>query len=268
MRSLPAEERFPAEVGDGYLRRHSVVQGWLSDFSAQAILALARWQGARGIRGPVAEIGVHHGKLFLLLYLATRQGEAAIAVDLFSKQHLNVDGSGRGDKRIFLRHVDRIAGSRDGLALIEDSSFNVTPEQLAAHGKLRLFSIDGSHTEAATLNDLQLADATLASEGIVIVDDCFNESWPEVSGALAKYLAAGTLVPFAITPGKVLLCRGPMAAGYQDFLRERFARRVDKEARLYGHHVLVVGVRPWTTRRAIGTTKLGAMLKRLRARLQ
>jgi hypothetical protein len=152
--------------------------------------------------------------------------------------------------------------------MIEDSSFNVNAEQLAVHGKVRLFSIDGSHTEAATLNDLQLADATLAAEGAVIVDDCFNEFWPEVTGALAKYLSAGTLVPFAITPGKVLLCRGLMVTAYQRFLRERFPRRIDKEAGLYGHPVLVVGVRPWTIQRAVGTTKVGAVLKRLRAHLQ
>lgn len=267
-RARPPTERFPARAGDAYLRRHEAVQGWLADFSAEAILALARYQSARAIRGPVAEIGVHHGRLFLLLYLATTTGEAAIAVDLFSMQHLNTDQSGRGNKAIFLRHVDRIAGSRDGLVVIEDSSFNVKAEQLMAHGRPRLFSIDGSHTEPATLNDLQLADATLAREGIVIVDDCFNEYWPEVTGALAKHLAAGTLVPFAITPGKVLLCRAPAAAVYQAFLRERFPRRIDKEAHLFGHPVLVTGVRPWTLRRAVGTTKVGAALKRIRAHLQ
>jgi len=261
-------QRFPARVADSYLRRHAAVHGWLADFSAEAILALARYQSARAIRGPVAEIGVHHGRLFLLLYLATMTGEAAIAIDLFSMQHLNTDRSGRGNKAIFLRHVDRIAGSRDGLVVIEDSSFNVKAEQLMAHGRPRLFSIDGSHTESATLNDLQLADATLAGDGIVIVDDCFNEYWPEVTGALAKYVSAGTLVPFAITPGKVLLCRKPMAAVYRPFVRERFPRRVDKEAHLYGHPVLVTGVRPWTLRRALGTTKVGAVLKRLRAHLQ
>jgi hypothetical protein len=148
--------------------------------------------------------------------------------------------------------------------VIEDSSFNVRAEELAVHGKVRLFSIDGSHTETATLNDLQLADATLAPEGVVIVDDCFNEFWPEVTGALVKYLSAGTLVPFAITPGKVLLCCRPMVAVYQPFLRERFPQRIDKEAGLYGHHVLIVGVRPWTMRRAVGTTKVWAVLKRLR----
>jgi hypothetical protein len=268
MPSLPSAERFASSLSDAYLRRHGAVQGWLADFSAEAILALARYQSRRGIRGPVAEIGVHHGRLFLLLYLATLQDEAAIAVDLFSLQHLNTDKSGRGDKGIFLRHLDRMAGSRDGLVLIEDSSFNVKAEQLAAHGKVRVFSIDGSHTEAATLNDLQLADAALAPEGVVIIDDCFNEFWPEVTGALAKYLSAGTLVPWAITPGKVLLCRAPMVAVYQAFLRERFARRIDKEASLYGHPVLIVGIRPWTVRRAVATTRVGAVLKRLRAQMQ
>ncbi|HEV2069230.1 MAG TPA: hypothetical protein VGR26_05515 [Acidimicrobiales bacterium] len=33
--------------------------------------------------GSVGEIGVHHGKLFLLAYLASRRDEAAFAVDVF-----------------------------------------------------------------------------------------------------------------------------------------------------------------------------------------
>ncbi len=256
--------RFDLATSERYLQRLGGVQGWLDDFSARVLLELARFQTAQGMRGGVAEIGVHHGKLFLLLYLATQEGEPALAIDVFGLQHLNVDKSGRGDKAVFLRHVDRLAGTREGLTLIEDSSLNLKAEDLVrAHGRVRLFSIDGSHTAEATANDLALAEASLTEEGVVVVDDCFNPSWPEVSWALAEYLLReSALVPFAITPGKVLLCRPPSKARYRAMLHERFARRVDKQARLYGHAVLVVGIRPWTLKRAAGATPLGGWLKR------
>lgn len=258
------ENRFRPAAAERYLNRMGGVHGWLDAFSARAILELSRFQAQVGARGAVAEIGVHHGKLFLVLFLSTQRGEPAIAIDVFGLQHLNLDKSGRGDKDIFLRHVDRIAGSREGLAIIEDSSLNLSADTLVRqHGRIRLFSIDGAHTEEATTNDLRLAEASTTDDGVVVIDDCFNEYWPEVSWALAKYLLGeSALLPFAITPGKVLLCRAPMRASYQAMLRERFPRRVDKQARLYGHEVLIVGVMPWTLRRRVGSTRLGGWLKR------
>jgi hypothetical protein len=257
------EPRFPPAAAERYLRRMGGVHGWLNDFSARLILELSRFQARQGGGGAVAEIGVHHGKLFLVLFLSSQRGEPALAIDVFGLQHLNIDQSGRGDKDVFLRHVDRLAGSREGLAIIEDSSLNLRADViLREHGRIRLMSIDGAHTEEATSNDLRLAEGCLTEDGVVLIDDCFNEYWPEVSWSLARYLAeGGALQPFAIAPGKVLLCRPPMRPRYQAMLRERFRRRVDKVARLYGHEVMIVGVRPWTLRRRVGSTRFGGWLK-------
>ena len=43
------------------------VEGWLDPRSAKVIAALGEYQTAQGIRGAVGEIGVHHGKLLVLL---------------------------------------------------------------------------------------------------------------------------------------------------------------------------------------------------------
>jgi hypothetical protein len=45
------------------------VEGWLRTEAALAIAALSERQHALGVEGSTAEIGVHHGKLFILLYL-------------------------------------------------------------------------------------------------------------------------------------------------------------------------------------------------------
>jgi hypothetical protein len=54
-----------------------------------------------GITGNVAEIGVHHGRLFILLYLLTSPDERALAVDLFSGQERNIGSSGHGGPGTF-----------------------------------------------------------------------------------------------------------------------------------------------------------------------
>jgi hypothetical protein len=246
-----------------YIRRNKVA-GWLDPFSAEVIAALSVHQLESRLPGAVAEIGVHHGKLFFVLYLTTGENESAVAIDVFGAQDLNPDGSGHGDKEIFLGHARRFRPGLDGLKIIEDSSLNVTRERVhALGGPIRLFSIDGAHTEEITLNDLRLAEASLADHGLVVLDDVFNEYWPEVSAGLARYMAERPrLAPFAITPGKVFLADPGHGARYAEFLRSSFAHRVDKFAPLHGHEVPILGVTPWTLRRRLGHSPIGALAKR------
>ncbi len=247
------------------------VAGWLHPFSACVIASLSLHQVEVGIRGAVAEIGIHHGKLFFLLYLTTRNDETAVAIDLFRLQHLNIDRSGKGDMATFLRHLQRWSPSREGLRIIESSSLDLTPEDIVQSGRVRLFSIDGAHTIEATLHDLSLASRSVSDEGVVIVDDCFNEYWPEVSAALARYLEESpSLVPWATSPGKVYLCRPAHVAQYTEWIERRFSARVDKRSRLFGFPVTLVGIAPvqrMTLRNLLGRTLLGRALKALRDRV-
>jgi hypothetical protein len=131
-----------------------------------------------------------------------------------------------------------------------------------------MFSIDGAHTEEATINDLRLAEAVLLQDGIVILDDCFNEAWPEVCAGVANYICGEhKLVPFAITPGKVMFCSPHRVGFYAGFLKSSFAQRVDKTARFFGHEVPLIGVVPWTLKRRLGRTKAGTILKQFLARV-
>jgi hypothetical protein len=234
----PAERCFPRSAGERYVRSGmSQVQGWLQAFSAEGIRSLAELQNDRGIGGAVGEIGVHHGKLFLILYFALHRGQRALALDVFGLQHLNVDSSGHGDKDQFLRNVTDHAGSAAHLVLIEDSSLSVTSARLLeACGRFRMLSIDGGHTEECTINDLRLADEVLAPEGMAILDDVFNEHWPDVGTGLARHLLSGQhhLAPFLITPNKVFLCREAWAGEYRKALRERHPGNFYKTAKMFG----------------------------------
>jgi hypothetical protein len=109
-----------------------------------------------------------------------------------------------------------------------------------------LFSVDGGHTYECALSDLQLADAVLAERGVVILDDFFNELWPEVAmGAMAFLRSSGArLQPFAISPGKVYFCRPGQQAFFHEILGKQFSRRyIDKQAHMLDSPVLVLGVK-------------------------
>ena len=69
---------------ENYIRRgRFYVDGWLRTEAARIVVALTERQRSLGIGGGVAEIGVHHGKLFILLYLLGQASEKAVAIDLF-----------------------------------------------------------------------------------------------------------------------------------------------------------------------------------------
>ncbi len=220
------------------------VEGWLDPYSARFIADFVSAQGAAGIGGGFGEIGVHHGRLFIVLCLGAGPGVPSFAIDVFDDQHLNTDGSGHGDRARFEANLRRWSPGHGPVGILQRSSLDVTPEEVraAAGGPCRFVSIDGGHTAECTLSDLRLAEAVLHERGVALLDDVFREDWPDVPTGLAQYcLDVGTaLRPFIITPNKVFLARperhvellAPMLAG-------RHAASLVKHSRMYGGDVAV-----------------------------
>src|SRR5258708_1747898 len=141
-----------------YLRRHAKVPGWLDPYSARFVAEIARIQATHRFEGSVAEIGVHMGRLFILLRLLAAPHERALAIDVFQDQRLNIDGSGAGDERRFRANLERWASTHN-VEIIHGSSLDVTASEVVSKvGRCRLLSIDGGHTAECTLNDLRLAE--------------------------------------------------------------------------------------------------------------
>jgi hypothetical protein len=185
------------------------VEGWLRTEAALTIAALNERQRALDAKGGIAEIGVHHGKLFILLYLLGRAPERAVAIDLFEDQHLNIDLSGSGDLAKFHRNLARHTdGAR--LVLYQGNSMDLSGADLVrlAEGPLRFISVDGGHTAEITAHDLAVADAALAEGGIIVLDVAFNEQWPGVADGVQRHFARRpNLMPFAIGANKTYFCR-------------------------------------------------------------
>ena len=131
------------------------VEGWFGGDQIQFVIHADKCQREMGVTGGVAEIGVHHGRMLILMMLLRRPGEPAVALDVFGKQSMNWDHSGSGDRQIFEKHVRTYVGTLDRCTIIENDSLQVSPAELitASGGeRFRLFSVDGSHTAHATAN--------------------------------------------------------------------------------------------------------------------
>lgn len=183
--------------------------------------------------GGAYEIGVHHGKMFIMLNKYIRKEYQSYAVDVFEDQSLNVDRSGKGDYHIFRENLEK-AGLNENVIIVRTDSLDPghTPLPYGA----RYFSVDGGHTAIHVLNDLRIAEKVLHNHGIVFVDDFINVGWLGVVEGTCRYLQSGTLVPFCAGFNKLMLCRLGFHAKYLALMKEYPSR--NRVRRFFGHDVV------------------------------
>jgi hypothetical protein len=238
---------------DRYLRRgHKLVEGWMPPGAADMIVAMSHAQQKFQVTGHVAEIGVHHGKLFILLCLLRAEGEWSVAVDLFGDQDRNIDASGEGDREKLLENLRRYADVTH-LILHQGDSLELDGKALVAlaGGHFRLISIDGGHSAEITAHDLTTAENALVQAGVIVLDDCFNEMWPGVSDGVHEYFTTRrSIVPFAVGANKVLFCRPPYVDHYVEVLRNLPTKMVDRS--FLGYRVLCCDFTPLALTEKVG----------------
>jgi hypothetical protein len=231
---------------DRYLKGQKAVKGWLDPYSAKVIVELGDIQESHNLAGAVGEIGVHEGRLFILLRLLRRPGEKSLAIDVFEDQHLNVDRSGRGNLDKFVQNVETWSG-HDDLVIVQNSSLDVRPEELLRKaGKFRLFSVDGGHTEECAYNDLRLAVAVLTAGGVIILDDFSNYHWPSVAAGAARFFLESETAarPFATSPNKMYVATLEYHDRYRTALKASHGEYFYRSCTMFGHEVDVYEARP------------------------
>ncbi len=206
---------------DRYIRSgmHSVA-GYLRAVDARTIATLLEYQATNSISGPLCEIGVHHGRLFLLLALSRQDGEQALAIDLFEDDSISAQQSWHSGRD----HALNVNAKRLQIPLSENEVFKTSSLEIKhddilkrTGSPVRFFSVDGGHDYRCVENDLPLAMQTLSEKGIIAVDDFFSREWPEVTFATYDFLRkTKDVVPFLLTLGKLFLARPAMVKVYQD----------------------------------------------------
>jgi Methyltransferase domain len=212
----------------GYLRwKIYSINGYLKSLDARLIAALAGWQTGNKIAGGLAEIGVHHGKLFFLLALCRQSGEKSLAIDLFEDDAMNASTRSGGRARAFLAHAASLNIPLEPTEVQKADSLTLTSVDILRRvGRVRIFSVDGGHLYHHVAHDLPLVFSILAPGGIIIVDDFCNAEWPEVTSATYDFVRAqeGRVVPAILTRNKLYLAPPNVASAYGEFAA-RFAAR-------------------------------------------
>lgn len=96
------------------------------------------------------------------------------------------------------------------LALEESASFG------AAHWDLA--HVDGLHTEAAVIQDLNFVYRNLSDSGVVVVDDYRHLHFPGIASALYRFLAESDMAIFLVTEAKAYLTRKSAHGSWMEFL--------------------------------------------------
>ncbi len=219
------------------------VDGWLGHDVVLPLIELSKQQRRDSISGGAAEIGIHHGQLFILLALMTEGDERSVGIDLFEDQANNIDNSGLGSRDALEQNMARALVDRSRVDLIQGNSMDLTAAEIvsAAARPVRLFSVDGGHTPELTTNDLHLAEQSLAPGGIVILDDAFSPVWPGVIQGLITFLDEETaLTPFGLIGNKTLLCDRSSAATYRSVLAKFEGHFIYREDSLFGANVTIL----------------------------
>ena len=140
------------------------INGYLKSLDARLIVALAAWQTSNKIVGGLAEIGVHHGKLFFLLALSRQAGETSLAIDLFEDDEMNSSTRFGGRSRAFSTHAANLNVTFKSTEVQKADSLTLTSDDILSRvGRVRIFSVDGGHLYHHVAHDLPLVFSTLAA---------------------------------------------------------------------------------------------------------
>lgn len=201
------------------------VRGWLTDLGLRLVDAAEDIQREHDVLGNIAEIGVHHGRLFILLCLAKRQSETALALDLFEDQQFNVDNSGKGDRQKLEANLRHWYRDGSGVEIAKGNSLDLTADDLRrkANGPLRMISIDGGHTVEITMHDLEISTKALVPGGVVVLDDCFSDFFPSVAEGAQNFLRENRdYQVFACGGNKTLITDRDHAGAFREGILARF----------------------------------------------
>jgi hypothetical protein len=238
----------PMEAVAQYLSTTFVqTEGWCSPHLWQAIQPLSDFQNSKGVTNPIAEIGVYHGKFFIGL-MKTRPGGTHYAIDSFGKHVANLDRAGDGDLEILKVNIAMAGEDLNSVVFLQCDSMSITHGEIdtirAITGGFSMFSVDGCHIAAHTINEFRIAMELTIPEGIIFVDDYCNPDWPGVQEGMAKlyFHDDPRFIPLLFTSSKLVCCHishhRTLLNLVKSFVEQNFPDTTIKAVRRFGYDTL------------------------------
>lgn len=193
-----------------YAREFASLPGWFYQESVAIWDILLTFQAQSVLEGNLLEIGVWRGKSATLMALHAKPENTCVFVDPEIPEPVRaLIGKIKSDHVIY--------------AEMKSSGLFRTPLLAGYPRSFRWIHIDGEHSGPAVINDLDIARILLSEEGVIAIDDFFSPAFPQITGAVFKWLAAHPLEfeLFLVGYNKGYLCRHREFARYGGFLKDR-----------------------------------------------
>ena len=258
------------------------VDGYLQSGSASVICSILDIQDELKISGNIAEIGVFHGKLLILLCHGLRKGETVFAIDVFNTQPdiqgLKTEADyNRFSSDNLLINLDANKINTENVKLVTSNSQDLFGSDLVKEfggANIRLFSIDGDHSRDGVRHDLNLAAATIADGGVILADDLFNTICPSLTEGIIDFFREdneGRLEPIAIVAAngpvnsgsnKLIISDSKSAMRYKAFLQLLNRTNYSHSDRFLGFsHVLIFDFKETPSRHLLDDNVRNAVIK-------
>ena len=204
------------------------IPGFLFPVACAGTMALLSHQKASRVCGGLLEVGIFQGKYFSVLARSAQEtGERLLGIDNFMYSPEECA------KAAIAGHPD----TREADVVIwagESRSFDAAAIIAALGGKARFVSIDGSHAAGDVSGDLALAEAVLAPDGIIAVDDFLNPRALGVGEAAHHYFRTHShLKPFALFGNKLFLADQSLQEGLKRVVETFFVMSELPDAEAY-----------------------------------
>ena len=229
-----------------YLDNINSVKGWCNPELWNCIEPILDLQDEKNIQGPIAEIGVFHGKFFIGLALSKGKDLKHCAMDVFDMQEFNVDKAGVGNKEVFERNLTKNGVQNTEIFQVDSMAMesDFIEERKNTYS---LFSVDACHMVEHTINDFRIAMKMIRKDGIIFIDDYNNPNWPGVQEGVTKFYLNNicNFIPLLYTCNKLFVCNISYHKMYMDyieaFLKANYPDSRVKHVKRFGYDTLTVG---------------------------
>jgi hypothetical protein len=177
------------------IKKFEVVEGMMTTTAAAAFIAVFQELRRRGVSGHWFETGVFKGKSATVLCGSAKKDEEVVLIDVGYHETWN--------------HLNELHRSIRPVVSESEKLEQTFPEITNYFAKTMVFHSDGSHFFSNVYSDMALANKLLKEDGILILDDFWNQHYPQVQAAAYTYLAKfpDHFAFFLIGANKALLCR-------------------------------------------------------------
>lgn len=237
-----------------YNRRFSMMRredSMINPVDAAVFYVLLANQNFLGPKGDVVEIGVLRGGTFALMSSGLQQQDKAYAIDVFD---FYKGAPPYNDPEIFRQTMARMAPQAEASWMMVTADTTKADHRAAITERLgggsRFIHVDGDHRLVHVLSDLSLARdlSREVDHALIVVDDTFRSSMPEVTEGLVYFLnERKEFAPFLITEQKTYLSRKEFHARYMDLIFASMRAHVVEDMRhLAGSECLIIPTVPDT----------------------